>query len=704
MLTPEEELELQKLQEEQSGLLNEQQTLTSDFEALQKEFKLSKRKPVSTGYLESFARGIAQEGLLERADEATAKLKSTAFGTPYEEELEQEREEYKAAEEQYPITNIAGRLTGGIAQGIGLTALTGGAAAPVAVGRVAKTASLLPRAAKAILSPSYGGAIKNIATGITTGAAAGALMESGRSEKEGLEAWEKAPSAALSGAVVGGAFSGVLEGVKGVAGYLKGKFADKVKAKQLPAPARIILQAGEAGKEGKGLTSEESKERIRQEAIKVSEEVPAALTNTLNELENIKSTIIQNTEGVVDLSIPVENALTNLKKLGSQDANSIASDIQNKYNILKNTGNITVAQAYNFAKEIKNAVYSKRELPNEIKNIVYDTNTLIQNLVKARISPEISAKTITSDPDILKSYLKYMSSVDEQDLLDTISAKAPEIRDPQIALQKANELKESLKITSDILEEENINILDLIQNEDIKDIYDQLLYAFNPITTLNEKQNKLLEASKILGNVTNAKGEAEIVDDIAKIFNTLIRKSKDGASSDLTKEKFDRVVKLLNEVDPKLVDKIKKNMDPVVRDMESARFIEGSTFEQPSRGGALGEDYVGGIVSRKAAQAANLLAQINRAARKGESGPVTFLPSTVLLKPEVAVLKGIKTKLEKDLFLKPESIAYKSFIKGLDEAINQQDEIRRAAILKTLMTYAPFREFLKRAYGNSEEK
>ena len=69
-------------------------------------------------------------------------------------------------------------------------------------------------------------------------------------------------------------------------------------------------------------------------------------------------------------------------------------------------------------------------------------------------------------------------------------------------------------------------------------------------------------------------------------------------------------------------------MDPVVRDMESARFIEGSTFEQPSRGGALGEDYVGGIISRKAAQATNLLAQINRAARRGESGPIAFLPST----------------------------------------------------------------------------
>ena len=93
-LTPEEQAELQQLEQEQSSL-------GSQYAELKQRMELE-NQPVQetpeTGYIEALARGAAQGLTFETADEIAAALESGLTNKPYEQALKESRAEYKAAE------------------------------------------------------------------------------------------------------------------------------------------------------------------------------------------------------------------------------------------------------------------------------------------------------------------------------------------------------------------------------------------------------------------------------------------------------------------------------------------------------------------------------------------------------------------------------------------------------------------------------
>jgi len=212
-LTPEEELELRQLEEEQSSLYGEFNSLKTQL-VKPKEQQVEEYTP-ETSMIEAGFRGAAQGATFGMADEIAARAESLLTGKPYEQALSESRAEYKAGESEYPITSAVGEVAGGIGQAVGLTALTGGAAAPAAttgaVGRLAK----LGQMAKNVLVPTTeASALKNIGTAAKTGLVMGGLTGIGKSEKEGIEALKEAPYAALAGGVAGGVLGGASEALK----------------------------------------------------------------------------------------------------------------------------------------------------------------------------------------------------------------------------------------------------------------------------------------------------------------------------------------------------------------------------------------------------------------------------------------------------------------------------------------------------------
>jgi hypothetical protein len=81
---------------------------------------------------ESYLRGGAQGLTSDFADEIAARVMSMIQGTPYKDERTKQRQQFRTAQEQNPISYGAGQFTGGAVQGAALTAVPGGIPARLA--------------------------------------------------------------------------------------------------------------------------------------------------------------------------------------------------------------------------------------------------------------------------------------------------------------------------------------------------------------------------------------------------------------------------------------------------------------------------------------------------------------------------------------------------------------------------------------------
>lgn len=137
-------------------------------------------------------------------EEATAGLRSFFGGTPYEQNLAQERANLAQYREQFPgraaAFEVAGALPTAIAAGLAAPA-TGGASAAAGAANVARAAGMGARIAQ------------GARTGAVTGAATGGLQGFG----EGEGGLSERLSSAAGGAALGGAAGGVIGGVAPVA-------------------------------------------------------------------------------------------------------------------------------------------------------------------------------------------------------------------------------------------------------------------------------------------------------------------------------------------------------------------------------------------------------------------------------------------------------------------------------------------------------
>ena len=237
------------------------------------------QEPEEPGMPEAFARAMAQGVTFGFSDEITGKLKSMFKGTPYEQEVEKERQAYKAAEEAHPITSTVGEIAGGIVPAIATAPLTGGfSAAPLAA---------------------------RIGIGAAEGLATGAIYGAGKADKDTLE---EAKSGAGMGALVGGAIPVVGAALKGVG---KGISA-AVDSENAPKYLKDLKKSLSLGLEDKGLVSSGSVAEMKKEMKDVAQKVPQLLNNELDSNTNLKQYLLENTNKTINIDDITNEAISSL--------------------------------------------------------------------------------------------------------------------------------------------------------------------------------------------------------------------------------------------------------------------------------------------------------------------------------------------------------------------------------------------------------
>jgi hypothetical protein len=611
-----------------------------------------------TSQLEAGLRGAAQGLTFESADELTARLESLATGKPYEQALAESRAEYKAAEEEYPITTGIGGLAGGVAQGIGITALTGGAGAPAAAGTAVGRLAKLGKLAKAALVPSAGkGAIKNIASAATTGGIMGGLTGIGASEEEGLKAVKEAPMSALSGAAVGGALGGVVEGAKGLIGAAGKSISKGVEEGKFPTFVKMMQTGKRLGEQGKEFLSEASQKRPYKETLRVAEEeIIPEIKTALDESRTVRNFLIKESP----IPITVENDLMSLAnylrsrpELGDETkiADNLMRFLKSKTKFDNVTGNrfsepLSALEAFSIKETLEDLAERNVELSADTKKALFGAAKSIKEKVDSSIDSDVASKILEKNPELKAIFQK-------------IVERSPKTNPEQLQ---------------------------------------------NPIKFLNSKMKNVLDASEMLGNVNpSLKSEAQRLKDVQKIFKNIISQPKDTSSGFLSEESYNKAMDSLKQAFPDLESKIQGKIKPIVEELDFQRYIEGSGLDRGVKEGGLIKKTVGDV-ARLGAEGANIMGAIGSAARRGEAGPIPFLPTTTILKPEVSLLSSIKSQIDKKLATQPNNKSFQILSESLQSAIEQQDEVRRAAILNTLMQYPTFRDSINKIKGSLKEE
>lgn len=705
MLTPEEELELAEIQKEREALEGEYSSISEEIANLQVA-EAPKTEPTvpavaEKSFLENagefiepvanvagaFSRGAVQAFTNEFGDEAIAAVTGRS--------PQEVSQGFEKSEKEYPITTALGGLAGGTLQGLGISTVTGGAGAPVAV---AANAAKVNRLAKLL---------KNTVKGLTIGSGMGAVTSAGASKKTLKEQAAEGFKEVKEGAAGGGAVGGALSAATGTAGAVIGKLGSAVSKAidegKYPAMARLIRQGWRAGKEGKGFSGELSKDRYVDEAYNIAENVVRPkLTSALTDMRQVRDFIVENSEGTIDLSIPIQSLNRELKKIGFQEAEVLRKGIEKNYKGIIEKGYITLADANRFAKTLQDEMYNKPELSSQIKKAVFETQNSIKNMVKDRIPAKKAVEVLTSSPEYLEKYRKYVANLPDSEIAEMLSLQTK--LTPKQAISKAKELKETLQVMGEVFKDEDPDIIGgIVLDPKIKSNMEQILRATHPVKVLDSKMSKILESSKLLGEVTTGKGESEMVDDVVKIFKNIISQPKDGQSAYLAKKKYEKSMGILREALPELADEIESKIQPALADLELQRYIEGAGFDQSIKDSGILRKALGDV-GRVTTQGVNIASQTISAARRGEVGPITGLPTSTLMKPAISSLNSLKTKIDAKLQESPNNKIYQFFSKATEEAIQNQDEGRRIAILNLLNQYEPVRNMLKESEEEQNTK
>jgi hypothetical protein len=678
-LTPEEQAELDELEQD-----TELQTYLTNLSKPKEEVP-------ETGMLEAGVRSFAQGLTGGFSDEATAALESALTPKPYEQALKESQAEYKAGEEQYPITSTVGDIAGGLTQAVGLSvAATPAAGAAAGAGRFAKAAQLM----KSVLNPTTkAGFLKNVGTGALAGAAQGAIQAVGRSEKQGLERLKEAPGGALSGAATGGVLTGAL-GAAGAGLKKAGEVVSKgIDEGKYPTVFRMIRQGARTGLEGRGFAKEVNLDKSLQEAFDVAENVVRPeIADTLADLRQFRESVLEGSDAVMDLSDIVKRANKDLKLIADPDSEKFRQNIKKAYENAVNVsqGNITPGRANAIAKEIKDFIAENPDLPAKVKKIGYAAANDIKNQIRKRIPDDEAMRIISKDPAMLAKYRKYIRDISDEDLSLTLQDKF-QISDKE-AKKKAKDIKQIVKtIGAAFSDEDPEAVSSIMQSPEMQEQFSRIISLTSPIKTLDDKMHRLLNASEIMGDVINGRSEAESLDDIIKIFKNIVEQPKDSTSAFLAREQYKRAMDNIKQVSPEIANKIEKKITPILENIKYQRYIMGEGFEKGSKDSGIIRGVVGDV-GKLAAEGANLAAQTLKAGAEGKAGPLPL--TSTILRPTTSVFQSAKQVVDDVLQARPDSKVWQTISDTLEKALNEKDENRRAALLNTLMQYESFRNII----------
>jgi hypothetical protein len=702
-LTPEEQLELQQLEQEQSSL-------GSQYEQLKNQIQLQ-NQPVQeapeTDTIEALARGTAQGLTFDTADEITAALESGLTSKPYEQALKESRAEYKASEEQYPISSVVGGLAGGIGQAAAVGALTGGTGAVAGAAQTGSKLAKLGSLAKSALLPSVEkSAIKNIGTAARTGALMGGLTSIGASEKDGLERLEDVPGGALTGGIVGGVLGGAVEGVKGAAGVIGGKLSKAADEGSLPFSFRKIRDLWRSGKEGQGYVTEKELSGIDEKFQDAAEESVNLIQSNLDNLRTIKNRILENVEEPISVNSPISNLLAGLQKSASEnlaDAEPALKRVEGLYQgkmnaIVNEAGDISAKSANDLASQLEDYIQSNPEISSEVKTLFKNTIKDIKLNLRYSVKSEKAYMALKDSPETSDLYKKYIQEIpdsaletsdalspDEKKFFTNLKAsitrksKTPEFKKQQDEMYQ-EALKEVKKRRTTKIKTKEMKPDEAPMYEDLKKEIQGIMQdaaSNNPLAKLDVMMHNILNASESLGGVT--RGEGTALKRKFKVFDVMRGVTSETGSGQKAFMRYEQAISDLEKSSPKLAAAFREITEPRIIELENKKFLEGAKLGEGPKESTVIKQFVTGPATQVAGQAANIMAQ----------------PGFSLPRLGVTGLNYMKQQIDNRLAKSPESITYKTFSESLQRAIESKDEARRAAILNTLMQYKAFREMFK---------
>lgn len=697
-LTPQEELELKQLEAEQEELM-------AQFNSI-KEQLAPKKKP-ETSMLEAGARGFAQGLTFDTADEIAAGFESAVTGKSYDQALEESRAEYKAAEEQYPTTSMLGGLAGGITQGLGLAALTGGASAPAsAVGAASKLGKIGQLAKTALLPTAGKSAAANIGSAALSGATYGALSEIGQSEKEGLERLEEVPTALVTGGIVGGGLGATAEAAKKAGSSVSKFISKKIDEGKVPFSLRKIRDLWREGKKGQGFITEESTKAIDDKVEKASRDTINTIQNSLDEGRQIKKGILNKVNKPIHVKSTLETIQSKLQGLAAEGITDADKALKRITGILDTVptdefGNVTPRIADDIINKLDDYIVDRanNEVSSGIKNIFKDSVNELKYNLRISINEKDIQNSLLKDTPLYNRYKKYVQRTssdllensdiltDEEKKLFAILGKeikkkttSPEAMEKKVEKYLREKNKFARGRPSKAKKQESLT-KDIEILEGLKKPLQQEAKIISPLGRLDSTMHNILNASETLGGIT--RGNKLELDRVFKIYDILRRSSAETGTGKKALIRYNEAMEQLKKADKKLGERVQSIMDPTINLIESERFVQGAKLGE----GAKDVSALSQLVTAPAVMAGtagNVLAQL----AESKAG-------STIVRPTLSFLKNRKKTLDDALSVDPNNKLLKALSKGLDDAINSADETRRAAILNTLMQYESIRKLFK---------
>lgn len=743
-LTPEEELELEQLQQVQGNLVSSLEDIKLQMSKEKEQAKtiqqpveeegllsqigktLAPLKEPLKNYGKAFEKG-AEQGLFSGgAEEVRAFFGSATGDQDYEKIKKQQEESFKKAEEEYPIPTFLGEAAGSIAQGAAITGLTSGLGAPVAITNALSKLQKASKLAQKLAKPA-GLAARIAKTGAIGAAEAGAQAVL-RSEKslgeQAKEGFEGVGSALKSGAIVGGGLEGAGKLVKGVGG-LGGKIiTKKIEEGKFFPSARPILKAVEFGKKGIGFSSEESLQRPVQNLVKVIEEkVAPSIRNSLRDVKEVSNYLLENVQKDIDVDDVINSGVSKLRSEGNIDASRFADYISNKYKFLLKSlqpedlvkdsllppvpvTRIPLAQAKLLVRDINNELKAKQNLSETFKNTISNMAKTIDSTIDSAVTDRDAAEAVLKDPEITLKYLRILNQASPTTLAEDILSKMDsnfKLKNPEDALKKAenlskNAMDKSKKALNEVLstlgedkENQITEVTKILQDPRNKLILQEAIKNLGPIKILDGKMRNILNAQEILTGKSLPKTDVENAENVIDLLRVISGQTKEGISADISKIKYDKALNYLATAIPEVADRIEKEVRPAADDLFMVRYLHGLGFDPALKDTAIVQNLKLGGIAKTTAQAANIAAQITESAKKGVSGPILGVPTTTMLRPTVSAIRSLKNAID---YLGGGK-EYKWISDRLQDALNAPDEGRRIAILNTLMSYESFRNLVK---------
>ena len=745
-LTLEEEQELQALETQQSEL-------NKEYEALKQELNPPEIEELpETSMTEAAVRGAAQGLTFDTADEMGARVESWLTGKPYDKALKESRAEYKASEEEYPLTSIAGQLAGGIGQAVGVGALTGGTGA---VGGVAQAGSKLGKLQQLVRStflPSAGASsLKNIATAAKTSAVMGGLTSVGASEKEGLERLEGVPGAALTSGVLGGALGGVVEGVKAGAGAVGSKLSKMAEAGELPYSIRKVMDVYKAGKPreitvkrgdtledilnrygtnvqeltrlngpldeiaegtvlivpGQGYVQERSLRAVDTQLEDASEEAVQTIQQNVDDIRNIKKFVLNQTEKRVpavlatlqDLKSNLENKVVE----NLADATPALKRVEGLISTLKDVdeqGAISAIAADNIVDQLDDYRLAP-ELSSEVKQLFVNTARNIKTNLRASVNKEDTFNALQNDPEMYNLYKRYLGALPEDEIL---KSKELSVQEQEEAVNFMKKLKQQYsklqkKKTPEILKEDQKLI-----NKQMGALKRTKDKTPKSLEDLELEEADIAMLSEEIANIMQEKAALNPLGMMDAMMHNILNASENlgGITRGRTSE-LKRVFKVLETLRSSAADtasgqKALMKYRKAVEDLGKANPELAKTFEnivKPAVTSLENKRFLEGAKLGESPREIGLLRSFISAPGQVLGFAANVAAQTKAPRPGLAGVMYMKESVDRRLQEYPDSALYSYFSKMLQNAVDVKDEGRRAAILNTLNQYKSFREMFK---------